>query len=165
MKATANAVLLFATLIAGCGSGNNAGNNGGEGGVPGGAGVTWKDNGTQQTASFGAATRTKSATLDMLQVVGSNAAGRAAGFVVSSPPPLLPGPYACSDTGVNGRIVTITADEATMFQSCMIDIGAIGETTGTRTTGSFSAPFTLSGGGTKTITDGQFDLMLTVSTL
>ena len=156
-------------MTAGCGSGNNAGNDGGnqggEGGVPGGAGVSWKDNGTLQTASFGAATRTRSATLDMLQVVGSNAAGRAAGFVVSTPPPLLPGPYACSDSGVNGRIVTITADEATMFESCMIDIGSIGETTGTRTTGSFSATFTLSGGGTKTITDGLFDLMLIVSTL
>jgi len=61
--------------------------------------------------------------------------------------------------------VTITADDATMFQSCAIEIGSLGETTGTRATGSFSATFTLTGGGTKEITDGLFDVMLTVSSL
>jgi hypothetical protein len=40
----------------------------------------------------------------------------------------------------------------------------LGETTGTRATGSFSATFT-DGGNTKTVTDGLFDVALTVSTL
>jgi len=51
MRATCRAVLLLATLSAGCGSGSNNGSMNDGGGVPGGAGVTWKDNGTMQAGS------------------------------------------------------------------------------------------------------------------
>jgi hypothetical protein len=164
MKTTLPAALLMAGLVAGCGSGGNGGSTNDGGVPPGGAGLSWKDNGTMLTATFATGTRTKSSMLDMLQVVGANSAERAVALGVSTRPPLVPGTYTCNASATNGVVVTIVVDEATMWSGCTITIGTLGETTGTRATGSFSATFT-DAGNTKTVTDGLFDVALTVSTL
>jgi hypothetical protein len=155
-------------LVAGCGSGGGGDTN--DGGIPPGSGaLAWKDGATSYSALGPAAARVVSASLDMLQITGGVAGGAAAiAFSVATAPPLLPGSYACSDSGTGGRIVSISYVEGTAMSSgvptCAIDVASIGDVTGARVTGTFSATLNV-GGTTTTLSDGAFDLGLTVSSL
>ena len=103
----------------------------------------------------------------MLQIAGGEAAVGIA-FGVSMPPPLVPGTHTCSQVGVGGVIVSISYNRpgvGPLASSCTITIATIGATTGTHATGTFSAVFPLDAGGTKAITNGNFDLSQLVSTL
>jgi hypothetical protein len=162
------AVVLLAAL-SGCG-GSSGGGHAPDGGGPSGTGTfTWKDGGTIHTALFASGARVTSAGLDMVQVTGSDA-GAAVSFGVSlRPPPLLPGAYACSDNGAaTGRIVSIDYTIGTvsgLAPTCAITLTSFGDSTGTHATGTFSATVPLSDGTTRMITDGAYDVPLTVSSL
>lgn len=166
-------LLIVATALAagipGCGSGGGAGAMN-DGGTPPGSGtLTWKDGATPYAALAPAASRVTSAQFDMVQIAGGVAGGGAAiAFDVGVAPPLVPGSYACSDSGTGGRIVSISYLEGAAMSSglsdCTIDIASIGDATGTRVTGTFSATLNV-GGGAKQITDGTFDIALIVMSL
>jgi hypothetical protein len=160
-------MVLLAAIAAGaaaCGSSGSAATN--DGGVPGGAGITWKDNGNTMTAAFATANRVKAATQDMVQVVGSTATNGVA-LIVSSPPPLVPGSYSCG-IGPNQEIASFaytSGDASSGAPTCTVDIDTLGDGTGTKVTGTFSAMLTLDDGTAKTITNGTFDVALIVMSL
>jgi hypothetical protein len=168
--------LTFVLLAAapGCGSSSGGSPDGGGGGLGGASGngtFRWKEAGTQHTASFAAAAGVKSANLDMVQVTGSNANSEGVSFGVGMmTPPLVAGGYACSDSATvgSGRIVSIAytlGAASSLAPTCAITVTTLGETTGTRVTGTFSATVPFDDGTTHTITDGVYDVSLTVSSL
>jgi hypothetical protein len=162
--------LAVATLLAvGCGSsggGNGNGNDGG--GIPSGSGtLTWKDNGAMHTALYPSGARAVSAMLDYVQVSGGeNQTGIS--FGIATPPALVPGSYACSDSGVNGRVVSFAYGmngANSIVPTCSIDLTVLGDVSGTRAKGTFSGMVTLDNGSARTITNGVFDVPLVVSSL
>jgi hypothetical protein len=162
--------IAIAIAGAGCGSSGGGGDGGNmnDGGVPSLSGaISWKDNGAATTTTFAAAARVKSATLDMVQVTGSNSGGTGLSFAVATPPPLVPGSYSCG-IGANMEIVsfayTVGSASGNVF-TCAVDIETIGEAAGTKVTGTFSATVPLDNGMTRTITGGVFDVAQTVSSL
>ncbi len=164
-------VLLAAAL--GCGSSSGGSPDGGGGGLGGASGngtLRWKEAGTQHTASFATAARVKSANLDMVQVTGSNPSEGVSFGVGMTTPPLVTGGYACSDNNTvgSGRVVSIAytlAAASSLAPTCAITMTSLGETTGTRVTGTFSATLPFDDGTTHTITDGVYDVSLIVSSL
>jgi hypothetical protein len=161
-------------LTAGCGGSDDKGGTSGSGGSGGGTGMmgtlTWKESGAAKTPLFASATRVKSANLDMVQITGADSAGTGTSFAVGlMTPPLVTGTYACSDSGMNGRIVTMTYVEGTASStvptSCTVGFSAIGDTAGTRVVGTFSGTLPLDNGTTKNVTDGKFDIVLTVNSI
>ena len=166
-------IAAVAVLAGGCGSSGNRGDGGvtADGNFPSGTGtLTWKDNGTMHAALFATGSRVVTATLDYLQVAGGESAGMTGlSFGVATPPMLAPGPFACSEAGMNGRIVSFAYEtggsNSSVPTACTVDLTMLGESSGTRAKGSFSAVVTLDDGSARTITDGVFDVALVVSAL
>ena len=147
---------------------NDGGGNMNDGGGTSGSGaISWKDNGTTMTSSFAAAARVKSANQDMVQITGSNSSGVGISFAVSTTPPLIPGSYTCG-IGANQEIVSfsyVMGSAGGNTPTCTVDIDAIGDATGTKVTGTFSASVPLDNGMTKTVTGGVFDVAQVVNSL
>jgi hypothetical protein len=146
----------------GCGGGGNGGNGSGNGGSTGATsgGMSWVQDGARHTAMFVTGQRTVDARTDYLQIMAMDASEEIA-LEVSTPPPLAPGMYKCGPATVERIIVTFTTSGA--LQTCAIDIGAVGAQSGDHATGTFSATVTLPGGQASTITDGVFDVTLSVT--
>ena len=161
MRAMLVGLLPVLTMLA-CGSGGSTPGDGGGAGGAGGGPMTWLDNGVRQTASFASASRVISASLDLLQVTGSNSSGAGVSFIVSAPPPLVPGTYSCGVTGGN-IIVSLAANGSDNATVCTIQLAGIGAVSGERATGTFQATVMATGGGVKAITDGVFDVPLIVN--
>jgi hypothetical protein len=161
--------LVVAAALLGCGGSAPAGGPvGGLGGTVGtGSGtMTWKDDGAAHSASFGTGVLARTSTTDLLELSGADATGAAIAFALSTPPPIVPAPFTCAQVGMNGTIVSLvytSANAASSTQSCAITLATVGMATGARATGTFSAVIALTAGGTKTLSDGHFDLPLTVS--
>jgi hypothetical protein len=162
----------LAALLVGCGSdgpGASTGGAGTGGGAAGTGGVfTWKEDGAMKTTIYPSGTRTTSSMLDMVQIAGGDATGTGLAMGVTlRPPPLAAGTFDCASTGMNGLIVSAayTKTNATVgfMATCSITITTLGAATGDRLIGTFSATFTGSGAPTVTLTDGKFDVPLTVS--
>jgi hypothetical protein len=164
--------LVLAVALAGCGGGGGA-TDGGTAGTGGGAGtgklLTWKENGVAHTALVASAARVKSATSDILQASGSDAAGTALSFgVVVQPPPLALTTYDFNG-GAGYPIVSMSYNAGGVTSSVPTAISivftALGDTTGSHAAGTFTATLPHGDGTTKTITDGKFDLTLTVNSI
>jgi hypothetical protein len=158
---------LLCAVGAGCGS---SGGGPGDGGATrdtgiGGTGVlTWREGGTAHTAPFAAAAMARSSTLDLLQITGAETTiGLSFGIAVR-PPPLVAGFYACGGMGYPIVSFTYTGTEGEMF-TCAVELTSVGTVTGAHAVGRFSATLGVPGGGSKVITDGQFDIPATVSSL
>jgi hypothetical protein len=163
-------VLAMSSLSA-CGSGGRSspGDGGGAGaGGAGGAGsgqMTWLEDGVRHTALFASGSRVTSASLDYLQVTGSDSSGAAVSFGVATPPPLVPGVYTCGLTGGNIIVSLAANDSSDNATSCTIAVASVGAASGARATGGFQGNLAATGGGTKMITEGEFDVELIVSAL
>jgi len=160
-------LVLLCAAGAGCGS---SGGGPGDGGATGDTGIaangvlTWKEGGTVHSAPFAAAAMARSSMLDLLQITGAEPTiGLSFGIAVR-PPPLVAGSYACGGAGYPIVSFTYTGTEGEMF-SCAIELTSVGTVTGAHAVGRFSATLGVPGGGSKVITDGQFDIPVTVSTL
>jgi hypothetical protein len=158
---------LAAAFAAGCGGSSPAGSSMGPGETGSGIELTWKENGTAHGAQYPSAVRITS-TRDMLQIAGGEAGGTGIAFgVVAMPPPLALGTFACGGAGY--PIVTISytvgTTSSTIATACSVTLTTLGDTTGSHVTGTFSATLPFSDGTTKTLTEGKFDLMQTVSSL
>ena len=165
------ALALMAMLLVGCGSGGDSPGGsvdaGGPGGVATGSGtLTWFDDGSKHTALYPSAARVISSSLDMVQLAGGDPVGFAVALGVSVPPPLVPGTYACGVTGdrvIGSLTYTVSTTNTLVYESCSIQLTSLGDKTGGRAVGAFSAILTLPAGGTKAITNGVFDVPLTVN--
>jgi hypothetical protein len=169
-------VAMVASLVfvfAGCGGGSGGGTPSGGAGTGGGTGMgtlTWKEGGAMHTAIYPTAARVKSASSDGLQLAGGEGSGTAIalGILARIPPTLVPGTYSCADNAGGKTIVsasyTMGATSSGAPSACTVTVTGVGDATGTRAVGTFSAtlPF---GSALEDITDGKFDLPLTVSSI
>lgn len=164
--------LVIAVALAGCGGGSGSADGSamgtaGTGGPAGQGTLTWKEAGTMHTALIASATRTKSAALDVLMITGGEASNTGVGFNVAvQPPPLAAGTFTFNPAGgypIVSASYQANGVSATAPTAVSIDLTVLGDTTGTHAVGTFSATFSFPGGTTKTVTDGKFDLALTVS--
>jgi hypothetical protein len=174
MRALAVALLIVAAL-AGCGGGGggttDAASTGtaGTGGAAAGKLLTWKENGAAHAALVASAARVKSATSDIVQVSGGEASGTALSFGVAvQSPPLAAGTYTFNG-GTGYPIVSMSYGVGGVSSSIPTAISivftALGDTTGSHAVGTFTATLPFGDGTTKTITDGKFDLTLTVNSI
>ena len=160
------AVLLCA-IGAGCSSSGGAGDGGAlrdTGTALGGGVLTWKEGGTMHAAQFATAAMARSASLDLLEVTGAEQALGLAFGIGFMPPPLVAGPYTCGGTGYPIVSFTYNGTEGQML-TCAIDLTSVGTVAGAHAVGTFTATLGVAGGGSKLITDGRFDVPMTVSTL
>ena len=165
IAAVAACLALAAVLsagAAGCGSGKSTGGGGGSGGGGGNNGtVSWKDDGVLHQTSFATASLVASSGINILQIAGGEANGIGIAFGVTAMPAVTVGEFQCGPAA-DGGAYPITSFSYTapgvdpLFQSCNVDLATLG----TAVSGTFSAVFTKTAGGTKAITDGTFNLPL-----
>lgn len=97
---------------------------------------------------------------------GGEASGVGIAFGVSTRSAVAPGDFQCGPAAggypITSFSYTATGVEA-LYQSCTVRIPALGAAKGEHATGTFSAVLNKTGGGTKAITAGAFDVPLTVS--
>jgi hypothetical protein len=168
------AALLISAALAGCGGGGStadgsATGTAGTGGAAAGKLLTWKENGAAHMALVASAARVKSATSDIVQVSGGEGSGTALSFGVAvQPPPLAAGTYTFNG-GTGYPIVSMSYGVGGVSSSIPTAISivftALGDTTGAHAVGTFTATLPFGDGTTKTITDGKFDLALTVNSI
>jgi hypothetical protein len=127
--------------------------------------MTWREDGVRRVAVFARATRVVTASVDILEMVGADGAGAGLTFTLGAAPPLAAGDHTCP-ANVNGIGVTLrTALDGGIATDCVVELSVIGDATGGRATGTFRANVSPALGGTKTITEGLFDLSLVVNVL
>jgi hypothetical protein len=59
--------------------------------------------------------------------------------------------------------MSYTNNDSSQMATCTIVLSTVGDTTGSRATGTFSGTVPLKSGGSATITNGVFDVTLTVN--
>jgi hypothetical protein len=164
-------VTTLALASTGCGGGGSGTPGPGDGGVPPGSGtLNWLDDGARKNAVSPSAALARSSLMDYLQVTGSVAGGNAAvSFGVAATPPITPDTILCGGPGGTGQrpfaSVGYTSGTDPIATSCSVTISTIVLTDPPHVTGTFEAVFPKTGGGTKTISDGHFDLAMTVSSI
>lgn len=164
------ASVLVHLVAAGCGSSNSAAPDGG-GGTGGtttsGGSITWKENGQAHTAAFASGSRAMSSASDFVQFVGSESTVAVSFGVATAMPPLTTGTFACGVTSATAPFASLsyTGNSSSLAPTCSITLTTLGATTGSHATGTFTGSIALDSGGTAMITDGVFDVMLTVSNL
>jgi hypothetical protein len=164
--------LLVCGLALACGSGGGTSDGGGAGagGKTGGAGTdggadagvpdtTWKENGVLRTATYPSlVTRHKTATSDTLNVVAADIPAHATLSFAVGGAALTDGTYTCgADAG--GPFVAVSYDNVmTTDESCSLTVTFTTDAAGKpRASGTFEAVVTIPAG-TKTLTEGHFDL-------
>ena len=87
--------------------------------------------------------------------------------VATAMPPLTTGTFACGVTSATAPFASLsyTGNSSSLAATCSITLTTLGATTGSHATGTFTGSIALDSGGTAVITDGVFDVMLTVSNL
>jgi len=170
-------VLIFAAVV-GCGpSSNPSSNAGGSGGANGGGGsggaasgdvFTWKESGTLHVATTAGASRVNGPASQSINIIGGDAAGTAVTLGIAQPvPPLTTGSFACGPvtTTAPSALLSYTNNDSSQMETCTIVLSTLGDTTGSRAKGTFSGTVPLRSGGSAVITDGVFDVTLTVNNL
>ncbi|HLK88766.1 MAG TPA: hypothetical protein VKZ18_02670, partial [Polyangia bacterium] len=171
--------------LVGCSSSPNTAGTTGTGGSGGGACTTrsgadassgeslsWKDNGTPACAANASVVRRTTALVDTTQIYGATSANLSVDIVLSSYAGPLGGTYTCR-SGDGGTAPNVTFDyvgshgggTATMSQ-CSVTIAFTQDTAGVQhATGTFSGTVASDAidGGTYVITDGAFDLPVTLT--
>ena len=164
--------LVVALVAVGCGSGSSGkSGGGGEGGAGSctasltpGASMSWDENGAFQCAADVGATGVSSATLNLVNLVGSQPSGEGLAFGVTTPGTPIDGAYSCGASTTDTVSFNYQQGQTPTFAStCSITVTSSGGDGGTRATGTFSGVFDTPSG-TKTITSGAFDAPITIVT-
>jgi hypothetical protein len=155
----------------GCGSGGAAANTSADGatGCPAsfspGASMGWQDDGKMECAQIVSATYEAGTASTIFSIVGSNSAGLGVSFGVASTAGgvAIGGSYSCGVSGnVDGTFNYQQGSTPTFAATCSLTINSADGAGGTPATGTFSATLNLSGGGTKSISNGVFTTPVTV---
>jgi hypothetical protein len=133
--------------------------------LPGGGRLTWLDDGTRHTAYFATAALARSAMMDFLQIAGGESTGVGISFGIVAIPPIGPSTVMCGATAVPFASFSYGPGVEPLATSCSVTVSTIQLAGTTRVTGTFEAVFPKTGGGTKALTAGDFDLAMTVSSL
>jgi hypothetical protein len=150
--------VLGALLVAGCGGGGSspAGN---------GPGISWQDDGVTTTALGLKAIFSTGMGSDGLEIIGlGQSVKTGVAVAVAATTPLTPQTFVCHQTTA-GQSVTVTYNDADggselSTASCTVVLTQVGAVGGPSAIGTFEAVFNLRAGGTKTLSNGRFDLPL-----
>jgi len=153
-------IQLMLTLIAVAGCGGD-----GDGTTPAGRHVTWKDDGAAKTATLTVATKGASGTMESREILGTSPDVGVSIFV-SAAAPLSAQTFDCSALTA-GQTATVSYTESDgglqlSMQTCTVNLTQVGEVGGASVVGTFTATFNLDAGGTKTITNGNFNVPVTM---
>ena len=124
--------------------------------------ITWLDDGVMMSATTGNATWASKGGRDSVDMFGAN---HSAG--VETLTPLTAQTYVCGQT-TSGQSLLLTyqsgkpAGPVISSESCTVAFTQIGAVGGAKVTGTFEMVLDLAGGGTKTITNGSFELPLSM---
>jgi len=126
--------------------------------------VTWKDDGAAKTAVLTVATSGGSGTTESREIIGT-ASDVGVTIFVSATAPLTPQAFDCS-APTTGQTVTVSYTESDgglqlAMQTCTVNLTQVGAVGGASVAGTFAATFNLQAGGTKTITNGSFNVPVT----
>ena len=153
-RVLAGAVVFVIGLSLNCSSGG--------GGGPSGAQMSWLDDGISVTPFGADATLTSSNGVDSLRIDGLTQ--RAAGsvtIILGAASPFAPQTFDCSQLA-GGQTVTISYATGTGFditdQSCKVVVSQVGKVGGPSLMGTFEAVISLTPSGTKTISNGVFNI-------
>jgi len=153
---------------AGANGGGGSSGGGGSGGAASGDVFTWKESGTLHTATVAGASRVNSASSQSINVIGGDAAGTAVTLGIATPvPPLTTGSFACGPitSTAPSALMSYTNNDSSQMETCTIVLSTLGDATGSRAKGTFSGTVPLKSGGSAVITEGVFDVTLTVNNL
>jgi len=128
--------------------------------------VTWLDEGVMMTATSGKATWVSMGGRDSVDMLGIN---DSAGVTIyaAAPTPFAAQTFVCGQT-TPGQSLLLTyrnddpAGPAIRSRSCTVAFTQIGAVGGSPVIGTFEVVFELPSGGTKSITNGSFDLALSM---
>ena len=129
--------------------------------------VTWFDNGAMMTATTGNATWASTAGKDSFDILGAN---HSAGVEIyaAAPTPLAAQTFVCGQTAPDQSLLLTygrhddPAGPTIQLESCTVAITQIGAVGGAPVVGTFEVVFDLPGGGTRTITNGSFEISLSM---
>jgi hypothetical protein len=152
-------VALAVTLSGGCGaSGNNM--------LGGNRHVTWLDDGRMTTATLGQATWASMAGKDSIDMIATT---DSVGITIyaAMPTPFTAHTFVCGQTTSDQSLLLTyrnndPAGPAIRSESCTVAFTQIGAVGGAPIVGTFAVVFDLPSGGTKTITNGSFDVALSM---
>jgi hypothetical protein len=128
--------------------------------------VTWIDDGVMMIATLGKATWASMAGRDSLDMLGTNdRAGMA--IYAATPTPFTAQTFVCGQTTADHPLLLTyrnddPAGPAVKSESCTVTFTQIGAVGGAPAIGTFAVVFDLPSGGTKSITNGSFDLPLSM---
>jgi hypothetical protein len=155
----------------GCGSGGAAAPTAVDGatGCPAslspGASMGWQDDGKTECAQIVSATYEAGTASTVFSVVGSTSSGLGVSFGLASTAGgvAIGGSYSCGASGnVNVTFVYQQGSTPAFADICSLTINSADGAGGTPATGTFSATLNLSGGGTKSISNGVLTSPVTV---
>ncbi len=124
--------------------------------------ITWLDDGVTMTATTGNATWASTGGTDSVDMFGANRSGGLE-IYTATPAPLVAQTYVCGQT-MPGQSLLLTykignpAGPAISSENCTVAFTQIGAIGGAHVTGTFEMVLDLPGGGSKTITNGTFEL-------
>jgi len=145
-------------------SSTGSGSSGGIGscGYLGGGTMTWLLNGESECTTYAMTTRTTDSSMDFIEIVGSTSTAVGIGVTVASYTGPLSGTYTCSESIVDGGATVIFVYGSVNVTECTITITQAGSAN-VNAQGTFSASGAFIDGGTANITDGTFDVAVTVT--
>jgi len=146
------ALLMSIAVVGGCGSSKS----------DGGTHLTWQVNGTSVTALGGHASWSSSGGRDSIAISGFSSTAEDISIGMANDTPLMPQTFDCAQLTGNQTISVSSSADAGVFaaQSCTVTLTQVGVVGGAPTIGTFTAMLSMSGGATKTITNGSFNLPL-----
>jgi hypothetical protein len=127
--------------------------------------MSWQDDGTPECADLVSASYDAGSASTIFSIIGSKASGLGVGLGVSTTTGGLTigGTYSCGTAGsFNGTFNYQQGSTPTFASTCSITVNSPDGAGGAPTTGIFSATLTLSGGGTKAISNGVFSAPVSV---
>jgi hypothetical protein len=160
------AALSLSLVLAACSSGSGGASSKSEGGVSGcqpvagGLGaMSWLDDGTQECAVGTSATFVNTSIYTMFSLSGSTTTlGVGLGVSTVLGPGPIGGSYSCAPLDSVSVTFNYTQGQtSTAATSCQLTLNMQG-TAGVHATGTFAATLMTAGGGTKSISDGVFDV-------
>jgi hypothetical protein len=150
--------LAFGLMLGFCvGCGDSSGNSGGA------MGMSWDDDGTTVTPVAARVTLGNSGGADTYQITSLGTDPADVSIAVTAPSPIAPQTFVCTQTTA-GQSVGLTYTPSAggvefTEQSCTVAFTQTGQV-GATVVGTFEAVLSLQAGGTKTISNGRFNLVV-----
>lgn len=156
MRSPAATLIVFAL-----GSAFGCGGNGSSGPGPNEAQMSWMDDGTPVTPFGADATLTSANSQDSYRIDGLTEGPGSVTIILGAPTPIAVQTFDCNQLA-SGQSIVVSYANGTGFdindQTCRVAITQVGKPGGPTLKGTFEAVITLASAGTKTLSNGAFNI-------